>query len=222
MGRQQPRQVPRLRKCRPVRQRAGQILAKPRTHLAGEGARRLQPAREVFGTVRKPKALQLRRTACRVLAHQHEIASVGHQHQPVAAPVAAYLIARRSEPGVVLDRLHLDHAALRRLSSARAALLHLLRRVEAEVGMARTVVGELLDAEHLRLQRRPDGVQQPRERTVARPLPGRPAGGAHLPQIGEVRLHRRRELHVHSRCRAARMARQIFSDVSGMSRPRTP
>ena len=39
--------------------------------------------------------------------------------------------------------------------------------IEAEVGMARALVGELLDAEHLRLECRADGVEQPRKRPVS-------------------------------------------------------
>ena len=52
------------------------------------------------------------------------------------------------------------HAALRHLSVARPALLHLLRRVEAEVGMARALVSKLTNAEYLRVEHRADGIQQ--------------------------------------------------------------
>ena len=75
-------------------------------------------------------------------------------------PVAAHLIAVGRQPGIVTDGLHLDHAALRHLSVARPALLHLLRRVEAEVGMARALVSKLTNAEYLRVEHRADGIQQ--------------------------------------------------------------
>ena len=103
-----------------------------------------------------------------------------------------------SSKAAVSGRLHLHHPALRRLSLARAAPLHLPRRVQAEVRMARALVGQLAHAEHLRLERRPDRVQQVRERPVARPLPGRAARGVDSPEVGEVRLDRRRQ----SRARA--------------------
>ena len=95
---------------------------------------------EFLWTVRQSEAFEFRRTARCVLAHEYEVAGVGHQHQPVVVPVAAHLIAVGRQPGIVTDGLHLDHAALRHLSVARPALLHLLRRVEAEVGMARALV----------------------------------------------------------------------------------
>ena len=86
-----------------------------------------------------------------MFTHQHEVARVRHQHEPIAVPIAADLIALRGEPGIVIGRLHFDHAALRRLPLARSALLHLLCRIEAEVGMPRPMVSEFLYAEHLRL-----------------------------------------------------------------------
>ena len=59
--------------------------------------------------------------------------------------------------------------------------------------MACALVGKLDDAEHLRLERAADGVQQIGERPVARPLPGRPTRRPHPPQIGEICLNRRRQ-----------------------------
>ena len=179
-------------------QRTGKIFAQARAHVAGEGARLLQPAVEVFRTFRKPEGFELRRATGRVLAQQQEVAIVGYKHQAVAAPVAADLSALRREPGVVCGRLYLDHAALRRLPLTRPALLHLLGRVEAEVGMARALVGKLADAEHLGLERRADGIEQVRQRPVARPLPGRAAGGADSSEVGEICLDRRRQFGVRS------------------------
>ena len=74
--------------------------------------------------------------------------------------------------------------------------------------MARALIGELADAEHLRLQRRAHRVQEIREWPVARPLPGCPARGTDPPQIVEVRLDRRGQLLVRPahrvRCRRVR------------------
>ena len=151
--------------------------------------------------LRQPESLQPRRAARRVLADEHKVAQVGRQHQPVAPPVAADLGAPGGEPGVVLRRLDLDRAALRRLAFARAALLDLLRRVEAEIGMARALVGKLADAEHLRLERGADRVEQGPERRMVGELPGRPAGRADSPQLGEIRLDRRRRFRARSRHR---------------------
>ena len=59
-----------------------------------------------------------------------------------------------------------DHASFRHLPLARSSLLHLLRRIEAEIGMARALIGKLADAEHLRLERRADGIEQVRQRPI--------------------------------------------------------
>ena len=208
IGGEQPCQVPRLGERRPVRQGAGEILAQPRAHLAGEGARLLQPAPEVACTLRQPEGFEPRRAARPVFADQHEVSQVGYQHQPVAVPVAAYLIARRRQPGVVFGRLDLDHAALRRLPFARPALLDLLGGVQPEVGVPRALVGKFLNAEDLGHERRANRVQQVGKRPVAGPLPGRTAGCAHPSKIGEIRLDRLREFRVRSchrpLCRRAR------------------
>ena len=131
------------------------------------------------------------------------------------APIPADLIAHCREPGIVIGGLHLDHAALRHLPFARSALLHLLRRVEAKVGMTRALVGKLADTEHLRFERRANGVQQIGERPVARPLPGRAARRAHPSEIREVRLDRRRQLRVRSRPRHHPRCRRVRRDMQG-------
>ena len=164
VGGEQPGQVSRLGERRAVRQGTGKIFAQAGADVAGEGARSIQLAVEVAGAVGQPEGFELRRAARRVLAHQDEIARVGHQNQAVTVPIAADLIAGRREPGIVLRALHLDHAALRRLPRARLALLHLLRRVQPEVRVPGPLVGKLADAEHLGLERRADGVEQIGER----------------------------------------------------------
>ena len=65
--------------------------------------------------------------------------------------------------------------------------------------MARALIGQLAYAEHLGLERRPDRVEQVRERCVARPLSGRAARGVDSPEVGEVRLDRRRQSRARAR-----------------------
>ena len=196
VGGEQPCQVPRLGQRGPVGQGATEVLDETRTDLAGEDARRLQLALERGVAAGEPEGLERGLLARRVLADERELAEIGRQHQTVAAPVAPDLLAHHRAQHVLVRGLDLDHAAFRNLALARASPLHLPGRVEAEVGMTRALVGQLADAEHLRLEGRADGVEQVRERPVARSLPGRPAGGADPPQIFEIRLHRRDQLRV--------------------------
>ena len=202
----------RFGKCGPVPQRPGEIFAQACAEFASEGARLLQAAVEVVRADRHPEGFQLRGPARRVLTHQHEIARVRHQHQPLPAPVAAHRVARCREPSGVSEGLHLDHSMLRQLALARLALLHLFRRVEAEVGMTRTLIGKLTDTEDPRLERGADGIEQVRKRPVARPFPGCTTRCAHPSEISEIRLDRRRQLRVRSchrpSCRRARRAVQ--------------
>ena len=142
-----------------MRQRSGEVFAKAGAGSLGKGAGFLQFAPEVVRAVRQPEGFQLRRLAGSVLAHQDEVTQVGDQHQPVEAVVAAHLIARGSEPGIIIRRFHLNHAAFRQLTFAGSAPLHLLCGVEAEVRMPRALVGQFADAKHLGLERCADGVQ---------------------------------------------------------------
>lgn len=72
-------------------------------------------------------------------------------------------------------RLHLDDAAFRYLAFARLTLLCLLRRLTAEIRMARSMVSKFANAEHLRLERCAEGVQQIGEQPVRRAFPDRTA-----------------------------------------------
>ena len=186
IGGEQPRQIPRLRERGPVRQGAGEIFAEARPGRIGEGARFLQLVPEVLFAVRQPEGFEICRTPRRVLADEDEVAQVGRQHKAVAVPIAADLRTLRGQPGIVARGFDLDHAPFRRLALARPALLHLLRCVEAEIGMAGALIGKPADAEHLRLQCRAHGVQQLAERPVVRQFAGRAAGSADSGEVREI------------------------------------
>ena len=187
-----------------MRQRPAQVLAQARTDVVRERPRFPESARKRVLVGGQPECFELRRTARRILAHQHEVARVRHQHQPVAPPIAAHLVASRREPSVVSGGLHLDHTALRHLPLPRPAFLHLRRPVEPEIGMTRAVVGELAHTKHLWRERHADGVQQVRERPIARSFPGCPTRCAHPSEITEVGLNRRSQCRVRSRHRSRR------------------
>ena len=170
-------------------QHAGQVLAQPGADRVGEGPRMFQLRFELRSRIRQPKGLEAYRVAGRVLAHQGEVAGVGDQHLPVSLPVAGHLVALDGQPGVVFDGLDLDHAALRLLPRLRLALLHLLGGVQAEVGMADALIGQLLHTEHLGLQGAADGVQQVGQRSIEGPLIGCAARRSYPAQVGEVRLN---------------------------------
>ena len=112
----------------------------------------MQPGLELAGGIRQTEGLQPGRVALRVLAQQHEVAGVGHQHQPVALPVPADLGAFGGEPGVVVSRLDLHHAAVGQLSLPGAALLHLPSGKETDVGVSRALLSQFNDAEYLGAQ----------------------------------------------------------------------
>ena len=171
-----------------------EVLAKARPRIAGERVRLLSTTQELVLAARQPQGLERRGPTVCVLAQQHEVAGVRHQHQPVASPVATGLVTFRRKPRVVRWGLHLDDAALRRLPLARHAPLHLLRPVETEVGMACALVGEFLNAEHLRPERRADCRQEVAERSIQRTLLGRAPGRPDSSHVGEVLLDGGRQL----------------------------
>ena len=173
---EQPREVLRLGNRRAVRQRPAKILAQTGAGGAGQALRLLQQALELVTAAGQTERLENRLPVRRIAADQLELAQVGHQHQTVAPPVAAHLLAHHHRPGAVARRLHLDDAALGHLSVAGSASLYLPRREETEVGMPGPLVRELGNAEHLRPKGCADGVKQVRERSVARSLAGRTTG----------------------------------------------
>ena len=172
-----------------MRQRPGQVFDQTGGHFIGEDTRRLQLAGERLRAGRQHEGFQRSFPAGVVRDDQRKGAQVGHQNQIVAAAVAHHLLANRRAAGVFTGRLHLHDAAFRRLPLPRAAALHLMGGVEAEVGMAGALVGQFADTEHLGLQGGADGVEQVRQRPVARPLAGGAAGGVDARQVGEVGLN---------------------------------
>ena len=118
---EQPSQILGFGQSGLMGQRATEIFTQPGADFAREGTRCLQPVPERFRIFRQPEGLQLRRPANCILAEQHKVARIGHQHQPIAAPVAAHHVCR--QPGVITGGLHLDHATFRHLPLAWPALL---------------------------------------------------------------------------------------------------
>ena len=189
------RQVLRFRDGGAVCQGAAQVFAEGGALAFGEGAWLLQPLRERRRARRQPEGLQLAWAALGVFAKQHEIAEVRHQHQAVAMPVLAHLVAFGGEPRIVRQRLRFHHAVLRRLAFTDAAGLELPCRKEAKVWVAGAEVGQFTHAEHLGLQRSADGVQEVAQRRVARAFAGGGAGCGDALQGREIGFNRRRQLH---------------------------
>ena len=102
------------------------------------------------------------------------------------------IVGRRREPSIIVRRLHLHNSAFRYLAFAWPPPLYLLRRILAEVEVTRALVSWLSDAEHLRLERRNDGVKQAGKRPIGRSFACCTARGTNLSKVSKVRLHRRR------------------------------
>ena len=134
-------------------QGAAQIFPQPCANIAGKRAGCFQAPGEVCGIAGQAEGFQCGRVAGGVFADQDEIAGVGHQHETVAAPVAADLLALRSQPRIIMRGFDFDDAAFGDLSFLRLALLHLLGRIQAKVGMARALVGQFADADDFGLER---------------------------------------------------------------------
>ena len=102
---------------------------------------------ELFGGTGQAEGLQLDRPALGILAQQYEVVGVGDQDQAVALPVAADLVAVGRQPGIVAGGLTSTTAPLRGLAFPKPAPLHLPGGVEAHVGVAGALLGQLPDAE---------------------------------------------------------------------------
>ena len=187
VGGEQPSQVLRLRERGPMRQHAGEIFDEARAGRAGEGAGLLHVPPKLVRAFCQPEGLELL-GAPGVCANQHEIAEVGYQHQPILFPVTADLGAISRKPSRFGGGLDLDHAVLRRLPLARLALLHLLCRVEAEIGIAHALVRQVAYRKHSWLQRTTHGVQQVRQRRIVGKFSRATARRAYLSQLVEVGL----------------------------------
>ena len=105
-------------------------------------------------------------------------------------PIPADLFPGRSQERIVVCAFYFDHAAFRRLALLRLAPLHLFRSVQAEIGMPGALIGQFADAKHFRFERVADGVEQIRQRAVARPLTGSAARRADLPQVAQIGFNR--------------------------------
>ena len=145
---------------------------------------------EIVRAVGQTERLERGFPAVRIRSDEREFAQVRHQYETIAIPVACYLIANGPGLRVLVRGLHLHHAAFRNLSLARLALLYLLRRVETEVGMPGTLIGQLANAEHFRFERGADGVQQRCERRVTGSFSGSSARCMHPPKFLKVGLDR--------------------------------
>ena len=206
IGGEQVGQILRLDDLGPVGQRPSEVFAQTGAHLAGKGFGSAQPKVEVLGACRQAEGLQ-RNARFRHRPDQRELPQVGHQHQAIAHRIAAHLLAGRKLFQILLWRLDLHGATLRRLPRARLALLHLPRRVEAEVRMAGALVGRLGDAEHLGLERRAHDIQEIRERWIAGSLVRAGPGGPHGRQVLAVGCDRRRQLAIRHRQRTSPRSR---------------
>ena len=193
VGRQQPRQVTGFGQGCAVGQGAAEVLTQGGANVAGEGAGVLQPGLEAGGGLGQPEGLQLGGSAFRVFAQQHEVAGVGNENKAVAVPVAADLTATGGEPGVVVGRLDLYHAALRRLSLLGLSALGLFCGIEAEVGVPRALLGQLIHAIHLGPGSGSHSVQQVVQRRVVGQLSGTAARSPDAAELGEIVFYGRRE-----------------------------
>ena len=84
-----------------MRQDPAKVLAQSCTDFAGESARLIQTARELFRVPGQPEGFQLLRPPQRILAHQHEVARF-HWREAVwhlRAPVLRALFQQLSDPG---------------------------------------------------------------------------------------------------------------------------
>ena len=189
VGRQQPSQVFRFGKRRAVGQGAREVFRQAGAYPAGRSPGRFQEFVKLPVACRQPEGLQLGGIAIGVLPNQHEVPGVGDQHQPVLVPVLAHLSAFCRQPGVVLGRLDLDDTAFRALPLTRRSLLHLLGCVEADVWMTCALIGKLDNAKDLGFERGAHGVEQVGQRRIVGQFRGGAAGGAHLPETGQVLFH---------------------------------
>ena len=112
-----------------MRQRTGEILTQASSNLVGKGRGVSSLRAKRLIAVGQAERFKDYLTAARVRADKSELAKVGHQHQPVPAPIARDLLAHAGRIHVLAGRLHFHNTALGRLALARLALLHLLRRI---------------------------------------------------------------------------------------------
>ena len=176
-----------------------QVFAQSGADSVGKRSRLLQSKIERLFAVGQPECFKRDLFSGCALTHEFEFTQVGHQHEAIPFPVAAYLIADGLRFRVFIRRLYLYHAAFRGLPLAGPAFLYLILGVEIQVGMARALVRRLHQATHLGFERRASGVQQVRQRRVGGTLIRRRARLPNPAEVSEECLDRRLQLTV--RCR---------------------
>ena len=190
IGGQQPGQIFRFRQCGAVAQGTGQIFPQPGAGGAAKGLWCVQATPEGRGARRQLEAFQLGGAARAVLPHQHKVAQIGDQHQPVTLPIAAHLVTGRGEPCIIVGAFHLHHTPLRDLTLPWRSSLHLPGPIQTKIRMACPLVGQLPHTEHLGLEGRPHPVEEGGQGTVAGALPRGAARSARPLELGTVGGHR--------------------------------
>ena len=140
---------------------------------ARHGARMQRLGPEIIFVRRQTVGLQLSRPPGGVVAHQHEVPVVGHQHPAIALQVAQHLVARRHRGDLLPRGLHLDHPSRRNLirlglprrfaaphlAGFRPLPLELIDGVETAVRDARPLVMGVKNAARFGLEPAADLVQ---------------------------------------------------------------
>lgn len=146
---------------------------------------------ELVLAVRQAVCLQLDRVPILILAYQHEVPIVGHQHLAVVLPVACDLLGVSRHPGIVTCRLDLDGTAIRRLRQAEkrlllVSLLPLLLGEKAAVRVPTASISKLKDAADTGLQSVADAVEEIGEGIVVGLLPDSTARQTDLAEVPKV------------------------------------
>ena len=86
-----------------MRQCTGKKFRQTLRDLVRKRTRFLNLCEEVVLAFREPKGFEDFRRACTVIPNQHEVARVGHDHQPIASPIACDLRAFSRHPRIIAD-----------------------------------------------------------------------------------------------------------------------
>ena len=157
IGREEPGDVLGLGEDGAVEQHTAHESSRRRSRILGRAGGMGAKLPKGFGIARQLDMLEVDRASRLVAPDEKEAPVVGDEHETVALPIALHLLAARELVEVVLGCLDLDDAAVGRgcrsqLVAVRLAAPEAGDRVEAEVRLARTLIGDLPDAQHLRLE----------------------------------------------------------------------